>query len=414
MRLRFASLIAALVVLAGLLGAPAASAVSANPGGGSGSAGGGQGTTSTTRPKSTTTTTTAPQTTTTAQPSGPVPGAGPPQTAPALPTVNPDDQTIADPIFNQGLLVDRLTVLVQQASPGLGTAEKAVTASKQKVAAASGARDDATRAAKSADHRVGKARRRLRQSVVAAYTNGQPDSGVNVLKGDPEPVYTHVTIGQARKALAARRHDAHVAHQQRDRAAQALAQAQHDQASAEQAVKAQRDKIAELNQQLAQARQKLAKLAGDSQAVDATQAKRLLQAALKARGLSQFGPAPPVDGRVLVAIQFALDQRGKPYRWGGNGPGAYDCSGLVQQSFIRAGVQLPRVASSQQGATVPVSLSDARPGDLVFFGYPATHVGLYLGNGIMVDAPYTGTVVRLDPVYRSSLSGFGRVIWPTG
>ena len=107
------------------------------------------------------------------------------------------------------------------------------------------------------------------------------------------------------------------------------------------------------------------------------------------------GP-PPAAAR---AVQFALAQLGKPYVWGGTGPDGYDCSGLVMASYAAAGIQLPRIAQDQYdaGPAVPVGAPLA-PGDVVFFGTPTgiTHDGIYLGNGQMVDAPHTGTVVRIE------------------
>jgi cell wall-associated NlpC family hydrolase len=103
-----------------------------------------------------------------------------------------------------------------------------------------------------------------------------------------------------------------------------------------------------------------------------------------------------------VAVQFALGQIGIPYRWGAESPGvAFDCSGLVQAAWAAAGVALPRVAQDQfdSGPRLP---GDAvlEPGDLVFFGTPggaATHVGLVVdSSGLMVDAPHTGAVVRVE------------------
>ena len=119
------------------------------------------------------------------------------------------------------------------------------------------------------------------------------------------------------------------------------------------------------------------------------------------------------DPRTVVALQFAVAQLGKPYVWGGTGPGTYDCSGLMLRSFQAAGVtSIPRVSESQQAWATPIATKDVQPGDMVFFGTPAYHVGMYIGGGLMLDAPYTGTVVRIDKVW-SSVSSFGRAIWST-
>ncbi|GAC1313948.1 MAG: hypothetical protein NVSMB16_10690 [Acidimicrobiales bacterium] len=111
--------------------------------------------------------------------------------------------------------------------------------------------------------------------------------------------------------------------------------------------------------------------------------------------------------RARVALQWALAQRGRPYAWGAAGPDAFDCSGLVLRAWEAAGVGLARVAADQYREGRHVPLSDARPGDLVFFGTdpgdPASvdHVGIVAGPGVMIDAPHTGAVVRLAPFYDS-------------
>ncbi|TVT16503.1 NlpC/P60 family protein [Amycolatopsis acidiphila] len=103
------------------------------------------------------------------------------------------------------------------------------------------------------------------------------------------------------------------------------------------------------------------------------------------------------------AVRFALDQLGLPYVWGGNGPDAgaagFDCSGLTKAAYDSAGVSLPRTADSQF-RTEPAVPGDQQPkmGDLVFYGSPATrihHVGLYLGNGLMINAPTQGMAVQI-------------------
>jgi cell wall-associated NlpC family hydrolase len=106
----------------------------------------------------------------------------------------------------------------------------------------------------------------------------------------------------------------------------------------------------------------------------------------------------------LAAINYACGQRGLPYEWGGNGPGqgdqGFDCSGLTQAAYGAAGVTLPRTANAQfhAGPIVPAG-QPLLPGDLVFYGTAAFihHVGLYIGGGVMIDAPYTGQVIRIEP-----------------
>jgi cell wall-associated NlpC family hydrolase len=106
------------------------------------------------------------------------------------------------------------------------------------------------------------------------------------------------------------------------------------------------------------------------------------------------------SGRAAVAIRYAYAQLGKPYQWGGAGPGSFDCSGLTMRSWGAAGVGLPHSAAGQQAELPSVSLSALEPGDLVFFGDPAFHTAIYIGGGNIIQAPHTGAVVEI-----SSLSG---------
>lgn len=109
------------------------------------------------------------------------------------------------------------------------------------------------------------------------------------------------------------------------------------------------------------------------------------------------------------AIDYAKEQLGVKYVFGGEDPGVeFDCSGLVQYSYSKAGVKLPRTAAQQQKATSQVSAANAKPGDLVFFGNPATHVGIYLGNDEFLEAPHTGSVVKIAHFNEGAVT-FGRV-----
>jgi cell wall-associated NlpC family hydrolase len=106
-----------------------------------------------------------------------------------------------------------------------------------------------------------------------------------------------------------------------------------------------------------------------------------------------------------VAAAWAVRQVGLPYQWGAAGPSSYDCSGLTLRAWEVAGIELPRVAADQYGAGVHVPIAEAQPGDLVFFEHRGLidHVGLYLGAGMMVEAPHTGTNVRVAAVYVDGL-----------
>ncbi|MFF9027623.1 C40 family peptidase [Streptomyces iakyrus] len=112
------------------------------------------------------------------------------------------------------------------------------------------------------------------------------------------------------------------------------------------------------------------------------------------------------------ALAFARAQIGKPYVWGAVGPGSYDCSGLTQAAWKAAGVDLPRTTYDQVNAGTTVPLSQAQPGDLVFFYDDVTHVGIYIGNGMMIHAPKPGTYVREESIYYDGESAIHSVVRP--
>jgi cell wall-associated NlpC family hydrolase len=124
------------------------------------------------------------------------------------------------------------------------------------------------------------------------------------------------------------------------------------------------------------------------------------------------GTAANPGAAALVAAESHI---GAPYRYGGRGPDAFDCSGLVAYSYAEAGILLPRTAAQQFAAVTPVPKRDLRPGDLVFFrvnGRDVGHVGIYAGDDRFVDAPQTGGKVRMarldDEWYRERYVGAGR------
>ncbi|MET9305314.1 NlpC/P60 family protein [Streptomyces cellulosae] len=125
---------------------------------------------------------------------------------------------------------------------------------------------------------------------------------------------------------------------------------------------------------------------------------------------------PPADSsygtKAEKALAFARAQIGKPYVWGATGPGSYDCSGLTQAAWKAAGVSLPRTTYDQVNAGTTVPVSQAQPGDLVFFYDDVTHVGLYIGNGMMIHAPKPGTYVREESIFYDGDSAIHSIVRP--
>lgn len=114
--------------------------------------------------------------------------------------------------------------------------------------------------------------------------------------------------------------------------------------------------------------------------------------------------------KASALIDYTKNFLGIPYVWGGATPNGFDCSGLTSYVYRSVGVSLPRTASAQQKVGTSVALSELRAGDLIFFGSPAYHVGIYIGNGQYIHAPQTGDVVKIATVPWSYLSSATRVL----
>lgn len=184
--------------------------------------------------------------------------------------------------------------------------------------------------------------------------------------------------------------------------------------------------------ELQQARQRALVAAAAQRRAAAAAAAARAAAAQQASSASSSGPASPSGGwtpgwpssfplsagasaaQGNIAANWALSQLGKPYLWGGAGPDAYDCSGLTMVAWAHAGVTLLHWTGYQWPSGPHIPLSQLRRGDLVFYATntadPSTihHVGMYIGNGEMVDAPYTGAFVRIDSIYWPGLIGATR------
>ncbi|GCD35836.1 transglycosylase [Streptomyces chrestomyceticus JCM 4735] len=127
----------------------------------------------------------------------------------------------------------------------------------------------------------------------------------------------------------------------------------------------------------------------------------------------------PASRQAAAAITFAQEQLGKPYLWGGNGTpdqdGRFDCSGLTKAAYHSVDIELPRVANDQWNAGPHPKRDELLPGDLVFFAHDLNdprsihHVGIYVGGGYMINAPYTGAVIRFDKIDTPDYIGATRV-----
>ena len=166
-----------------------------------------------------------------------------------------------------------------------------------------------------------------------------------------------------------------------------------------------------LNVRMAQAEALLAQLSGAQRAQLAAQQQAQTVAARASRSsvrtpITYSGPA---SGRAAIAVRTAYAKLGDPYVYGGSGPSVFDCSGLTMYAWRAAGVYLPHSASAQYGYGRHVSRSELQPGDLVFFYSPISHVGIYIGGGRVIHAPYPGRSVEIAPLGEMPFAGATRL-----
>jgi peptidoglycan DL-endopeptidase CwlO len=142
----------------------------------------------------------------------------------------------------------------------------------------------------------------------------------------------------------------------------------------------------------------------DPPAARPSKAKELRSLEVEA-GVVDVGASPGAQR----AVSVAMSQVGKPYIWAADGPNGYDCSGLMLFAWRAGGRNLPHSSRIQFATTVRVPLDQRRPGDLLFYGNPIHHVGMYIGNDQMVEAPHRGALVRVKSIFRRDMVGVGRV-----
>jgi len=162
--------------------------------------------------------------------------------------------------------------------------------------------------------------------------------------------------------------------------------------------------------QLAARKQLLASVTAEVQALiaqqivaqQAAEQARTMAVLLRQRSASSggifLGGNPPTSSKAAAAVYWAEKEIGKPYVWAAAGPDSFDCSGLTVWAYAHVGIALNHYSGDQINEGAPVSRSSLEPGDLVFFGSPIHHVGMYVGGGNFVEAPYTGTTVRITPL----------------
>ncbi|MBO0821360.1 MAG: C40 family peptidase, partial [Nocardiopsaceae bacterium] len=233
------------------------------------------------------------------------------------------------------------------------------------------------------------ARAALRQDAIAAYENSSQSSFAGLLSSaNPEQVLSSAALLQEL---------ANIHNAQADRFVSAAEQVAAAQAEYHRTTAG----IAQIQARLAAKKSSLNKLLSQSKAtLGSLNLKQQEEVASIGGGTCHASDPYGTSSDGLKAVQFAYEALCLPYLWGGTGPDAYDCSGLTQAAWSAAGVSIPRDTYSQWGALPHVSKSELRAGDLVFFE-DLGHVGIYVGGGLMIDAPSTGKVVTLHALDQS-------------
>lgn len=316
--------------------------------------------------------------------------------------------------------VSKLQLEVEQASERYDGAQASLV---QLVLTQEQATRAATAAAEAADHARAVADTTTRAlymsggitglyaSVLSGQNPGQLQAGLHsvqvVSDADTDAL---ATVGTALQTAAAANHQVASLRTKQDeltaQAASATTDAQNALAEEQAALQGAKAQVVTLEQQFQ------AQVAAENAARDAA----TLAAARRAAAAVGLVDTGGVSRIALFAIEAAQTQLGKPYMYGGAGPDSWDCSGLTQWAFAQAGVLIPRTAADQYAA-IPnkIALGQIEPGDLLFWATnladPTTihHVAIYVGNGLMLAAPHTGTNVQVEPVYLDGYIGAVRV-----
>jgi cell wall-associated NlpC family hydrolase len=348
------------------------------------------------------------------------------------------DVASADQVGDARARAQRLAADLDRMGERLSVLDEAYNRARLKLDAAQSRVATAQARAEATQHRYDEALVRARQRAVAAYVDGG-SLGTAVMLPAAHDVkdltlrreYLRAAAGDDQAAIDALR----AAREDLDVERSALDQQTAAARSAAANVKSSRDQaagaVAAQRRLLGQAQGELAQMVSAEQARRAEAAAAQARAELAARqsevaaaprstapraSRSGTDPAlsdgpttsPPPSSGADAAVAFARAQVGKSYQWGGDGPDSYDCSGLTMMSWRQGGVSLPHSSGAQYSATTRVPMSAIEPGDLLFYGSPIHHVGIYVGGGQMVEAPHEGVPVRYGSIYRSDLVGVGR------
>jgi cell wall-associated NlpC family hydrolase len=251
-------------------------------------------------------------------------------------------------------------------------------------------------------------KRQIGSLAVAGYqTSGMTTTAQLLLSSNPDQFLSQASTAQA---FAGQQNSALRRFQSAQGKLADLQASEQSELAALQAVQAQQNNLKkQIQTNLNAAEKVLGKLSDAERAKLAAEQAKVLQDARNSRPSRTSTrvdlPGVPVNGRAGLAVQYALNQLGDSYVWGGAGPSSFDCSGLTMKAWAQAGVSLSHSAAAQSGEGRHVSKSQLQPGDLVFYYSPISHVAMYIGNGRIVHAANPNEPVKTDPIDLMPYSG---------
>jgi len=253
------------------------------------------------------------------------------------------------------------------------------------------------RLAKLAASRAAKAMNGSQQAVAQLAAMGYMNQGL-------DPTLQMLTSGNPEQFL----NQASVVQELDNQAGMRLSTLQNDQLAAARAQATAKEEIATVDQLQAEINSKVSTIHAKLAVLDSSEMSQAMAIFEQTGQYPNYTP-PTGNSVEVTALRYALTRQGDPYVWAAAGPDEFDCSGLVVWAYAQEGISLPHYTGSLWDEGVHVSRADLQPGDLVFFFADISHVGIYIGNGLMVDAPSTGQVVQVQPVFWDDYVGAVRI-----
>jgi cell wall-associated NlpC family hydrolase len=229
-------------------------------------------------------------------------------------------------------------------------------------------------------------------------------AAMGYMDGGTNPTLQLLTSGDPNQFLS----QASTVQQLNNEAAERVSSLRREQTAAQRAQVTAKEEIASANQIQGQINGKVKTIKAKLSVLNSSAMSQAL-AVFQKTGSYPNVVLPEATSVETTALRSAMTRIGDPYVWGAAGPSEFDCSGLVMWAYAQEGISLPHYTGSQWTSGMHVSRDDLEPGDLVFFFADISHVGIYIGNGLMVDAPSTGQDVQVQPVFWDEYVGAVRI-----